>query len=184
MAGKGPGSIVAVVTIGLAVLTTSCTSTSQQAPFGLESVTLPEGSDQIGAVLADMPTTLRGLEANEPTADGPQVGLSYGTDRELALVAMDWSAEEGGFPASTAGELLPRFAESGEVDVAESDLEGPLLWFTGENHSLNEQGEVLQTFWTMWWGDPSSGWVFAVNAPSEEDGVALVEAFVESVSQP
>jgi hypothetical protein len=35
----------------------------------------------------------------------------------------------------------------------------------------------------MWFRVPSSGWVFAVSAPSEEDGVALVEAFVEAASQ-
>jgi hypothetical protein len=176
------GSIV-VVTIGLAVLTTSCARSSHVAPFGLESISLPQGSDQIGAVMTDMPHTLRGLEIDGPTTEGSRLGLSYGTDGDLALMATDWSTGEGGYPAWTAGEFLPRFAKSGEVDIDESDLEGPLLWLTGENHALNEKGEVLQSFWTMWWGAPSSGWVFAVNAPSEEDGVALVEAFVEAASR-
>lgn len=183
MAGLGPGSIVAVVTVWLAVLTTSCAHSSHVAPFGLESVTLPQDSDQIGAVLGDMPRTLRGLDVNGATTEDSQLGLSYGADRDLALVATDWSTGKGGFPAWTAGEFLPRFAKSGEVDIDESDLEGPILWFTGENHSFNGQGEVLKTFWTMWWGAPSSGWVFAVNAPSEEDGIALVEAFAEAVSK-
>jgi hypothetical protein len=175
--------IVAAVVVALALLTASCGSSGRVAPFGLESVTLPDGSNQIGAVMTDMPRTLQGLEANEPTTEGRQLGISYGSDSDLALVATDWSTGEGGFPAWTAGEFLPRFAKSGEVDVDESDLEGTPLWFTGENHSLNEQGEILQTFWTMWWGAPSSGWVFAVNALSEEDGIALVEAFVEAASE-
>lgn len=181
--GEGSRWIFAVVTVGLAVLTASCANASRAAPFGRESITLPQGSDQIGAVMTDMPRTLQGLEANAPTTEGSQLGLSYGADRDLALVATDWSTGEGGFPVWTAGEFLPRFAKSGEVDIDESDLEGPILWFTGENHSLNAQGEVLQSFWTMWWGASSSGWVFAVKAPSKEDGVALVEAFAEAVSQ-
>jgi hypothetical protein len=183
MAGRVRRSVVATVIVALAAHTASCGNSSREAPYGLESLTLPEGSEQIAAVLTRMPRTLRGLRSNEPTTQGPQLGLSYDGDRELALVAMDLGTAEGGSASSTVGEFLPRFAESGEVDISGSHLEGPLLWFTGENHSLNEQGEILQTFWTMWWGAPSSGWVFAVNAASAQDGIALVEAFAETASQ-
>jgi len=178
MRGWYPAALV----VAVAVLSASCDGAAPAAPFGLESITLPEGSDQVSAVLGDLPTTLRGFEANEAEGEGPRLIRTYGSDEGLAIVAVDWSAGGGDFVSQTAGELLPRFVESGEVDVAESDLEGDLLWFTGENHELNEQGEVLRTFWTMWWGAPTSGWVFAVNAPSEEDGIALVEAFVVAAS--
>lgn len=127
-----------------------------------------------------MPESLQGLAANEPSEEESQVGLSYGPHRDLAVIATDFGAREG--PAWTAGEFLPRFAESGEMDVAGSDLEGELLWLTGENHALNEQGEILETFWQMWFGAASSDWVFAVSASSAEDGIALVEAFVEAAS--
>ena len=166
----------------LAVSLTSCSKAPVDAPFGLESIQMPEGSDQVAAVLADLPSTLQGLEANAPEGAGPRWTRTYGSDADLAIAAVDWSAGGGDFMPQTAGEFLPRFVESGEIDIAESDLEGEPLWLIGENHELNEQGDVLRTFWTMWWGAPDSGWVFAVNAPSEEDGIALVEAFVEAAS--
>lgn len=171
-----------VLNVAFAILTPSCGGSQPAAPFGLESISLPEGSDEIAAVLSEMPDRLRGLAANELSEGDVEVGFSYGPKRDLSVGVIDFGSGEGDFPTQTAGELLPGLAESGEIDVADSDLQGELLWFTGENHELNEEGEVVQTFWQMWFGVPSSGWVFAVSAPSEGDGVALVEAFVEAAS--
>jgi hypothetical protein len=175
-------SHVAALSVTLTLLASSCGGTAPAAPYGLELLRMPEGSEQIGSALSKMPGTLQGLEANRTSDRGGKLTLSYGEERGLSIGAVDWSRGEGGFPAQTAGDLLPRLAESGEIDVNASDLDGDLLWFSGENHELNEQGEVIRTIWTMWWGSPASGWVFAVNAPSEEDGVALVPAFVEAAS--
>ncbi len=168
-----------VVVSTLAVLGPACTRTTAVAPYGLDAISLANTSEEISAVLAGLPDALRGLEANDPSLGRHTLRLSYGPDRDLAIVAQDWSETRDG-PAWTAEELLPRLAGSGRIDVAASDLDGPLLWFEGENHVPDEGGAVLETFWTMWFGREGSGWVFAVNAPSAEDGVALVEAFVRA----
>lgn len=168
--------------VAVAVLTASCGSSSGSPPFGLDSISLPERSSEIAAVLAEMPDTLRGLPVSGRVENPTEVRLSYGPQGELAIGVIDFGSGAGDFPPRSAGEMLSGLAESGEIDIEESDLEGELVWFTGTNHSLNEQGEVLETYWQTWFGARSSGWVFAVSAPSEEDGIAFVEAFVEAAS--
>lgn len=165
--------------VALGVLAASCGS-EPQPPYGLESITLPEGSDTIAAVLAKMPKTLEGRVANEVAAEPHMVRFSYGSADEMAIAATDWGNGESDFPPWTNEEMLPRFAESGEVEVEESVLEGQLLWLTGRNSAVS--GEVTHTFWTMWFGAPASHWTFSVSAENRQEGVAVVQAFAKTAS--
>lgn len=178
MTARGP--IVALLVVILSVLPGSCRA-QPGPPYGLDSIELPEGSEAIAAVLSKMPDRLEGRVANEVAAEEHMVSFSYGSGHELAIAATDWGLGEGDFPPWTNEEMLPRFVESGEVEVAESVLEGKLLWLTGTNSSVS--GDVTRTFWTMWFGALSSHWTFSISADSRQEGIALVEAFVEAASQ-
>lgn len=174
-------SMVAFVVV-LAVLAPSCTS-EPVPPYGLDSIDLPEGSDEIASVLSEMPDPLEGYAATEVTTEegGHMVRFSYGAEHQVAIAATDWGLGQGDFPPWTNEEMLPMFAETGEVAVAESALTGPLLWLTGTEASP-ANGDIAHADWTMWFGAPSSHWTFSVLAHSEQVGIAFVEAFVEAAS--
>jgi hypothetical protein len=140
----------------------------RDAPWGLETIDLPDSRASVRAVLEEMPEEIAGLSRLEVLRD--EVHYEGGARLGVTRLGGDY------LPIRTVAELARLLSEGGEVEVEEEQLDedGPLVY-----QLATTTGNGRQVY-TMLRGAPRSQWAFTTVTNSPEARQALVEAFVEA----
>jgi hypothetical protein len=154
-------------------------SSTLDAPWGLDPAALPLTEKQVEELLDAMPDTLQGLTA---VRTGNEVGYGNTGMGELAgsmevfLRAMDLG---GRGDYGTGAPFIQAMADTGGVGSGASQLDpaAPLVFAVGSTPGAT-------TYYSAMWAVPDSRYVFLVQATSEEERLALVEAFKAASSIP
>lgn len=139
-----------------------------EPPWGLDTLALPSDDASVTRVLEAMPEMVAGQERLYQAADE----VVY-EQMKLRVLRLDEQQSVG-----TAGEYLERLAGSGEIEVETQrlDPDDDLAYLIGTGTGNGETVEVMA------WGNPDSEWLFSLTADSPANRVALVNAFVDTVT--
>ena len=145
-------------------------SESTEAPFGLDTVDLPDTYSGLLAVFDEMPEAIDGVAR---IADDDALAAQYG--RLDGLFAALQSESGSGAGGVSVVESMSSFEdESGaQVEGIQLDPAADLVWLFG---SFTGEGGTGLVHVAMW-GEPDGEWLFAVNAGTPEMREALVRAF-------
>lgn len=152
----------------------SDTGATEDPPWGLDSVDLPDDVDSIERVFAAMPDDVAGLARLDA---GPNEA-DYEGDALVTVMQLGTPTEN--VSATNALEFLRRLSEAGkvgEVEMEQERLDGPLVYTIYDTTGNGRHVYLIS------WGAPGSEFLFGVKAESPEDRMALVQAFVEASSR-
>lgn len=149
-----------------------------QAPWGLEAVPLPDSERAVKSLLASMPAEIEGLPRQ------PIVGseVDYG-DRGMGRMAGSMEVflrvmtlGGPGTQFGTGAPFVRAMVDSGGIGSESKNLDpnAPLVYAAGTTPA----GDT--TYYSAMWAAPDSRYVFLVQATSEGQRLALVEAFTEA----
>lgn len=145
-------------------------------PWGLDTITLPDGEASIKAVFEAFPDTVKGH--NQLSADFTQTafGVVYGAEAPSSIVAIavaDYTSQDPE-PARTVRDFFNRFVSSEDplVEELDADPSEGLLWRASRQAGGGSAREFV-------WGSPDSRWIFTVLSSSPAMRRALVQALVD-----
>ena len=144
---------------------------------------LPSERDDIVAIFERLPPIVADKTRTARFDDnGPErYSVGYGEDPSslgpsIQIKAIDVSTG-GFFPrGSTAGTVIAVFAQGFDWDVLSAGRDDNLAWAHYTTQATTS--DVTYQFYAMVWGRISSPWIFAAQAITPEDVLALVSTFV------
>lgn len=149
-----------------------------QAPWGLEAVLLPDSERAITGMLAAMPAEMEGL-ARQPIVgsevdygDRGMGGMAGSMEVFLRVMTLGGPGTEFG----TGAPFVRAMVDSGGIGSESKNLDpnAPLVYAAGTTPA----GDT--TYYSAMWAAPDSRYVFLVQATSEAQRVALIEAFIRA----
>ena len=148
-------------------------SESTEAPFGLDTVDLPDTDSGLLALFDEMPEEIEGVAR---IAEDDALAAQYGRLNGLFAALQS----ETGASGVTVVESMSSFEDEsgGQVENSQLDPAADLVWLFG---SFTDDGGAGLVHVAMW-GEPDGGWLFAVNASTPEMREALVRAFGDAAS--
>jgi hypothetical protein len=162
-----------------AVTTTTVDDGDGRAPWGLETVVMPDSAAAVEAVFAGLPNELAGLAGKhaQGRVEGA-LGVEYG-DGSRAIRATPVAA----IPTQGDDELTPLAwletmagAMEGEVEGSLLEPDAPLVWIASAEQADDE------TAYMAVWCVPSGSWYFDAVAESAVARLELIEAFIAAVN--
>ena len=164
-----------------------------EAPFGLDSATLPNTQAEVTALFARLPVEVEGmLRSLVPDhADGRLVATFGEPDPtfgpRLTLQALTF-AEGDFFPRDfTAGRFAAAAVRSSDHDVTVFGRDGDLVWVRAETTAAVEDDDpgtpaLVRPLHTLAWGAVDSSWLFTASAFESENLETLVTVFVTATA--
>ena len=145
------------------------TPTTEGAPFGIDSVDLPNTEAEVATLFEAMPSQVEG----QPRLEDTGLFARYGA--ELNVVSAGLAVD---FDTGTVMESLSSFEDEtgAEIEDSELDPDAAVVWVFGTFQDEGGAGKVHVAIW----GEPDGEWLFAVNAQTPEMREALVRAFVDA----
>lgn len=167
---------VATIALTLLVLIAAGCSgdddTASTDPWGLVEIPEPTTQEEINMIFLGMPDEINGMDAYRDDPDHVGFVEYTGEGGERAEIA--WT--EVGVDGPTTVEFLDRIAGRDEFATVSSSLTagGSFVWLEGS------ASDPAPSIHLLWWGDPTDGWVFIIEATSIEHRDALIDAFIAS----
>jgi len=161
---------------------------SADAPYGLESLTMPVTLATVDDLLDDMPATVFGELRGAPDRSADRVVITYGTvdpqlGSPLALSAISFPDGDF-FPVDfTAGAFVSMASQTDDYEATAFGQDGDLVWIQSETTVGVGGGkpgtpETSFVMYTLAWGETDSPLLFTAAAASPAGLDALVTAFV------
>lgn len=175
---------VVLLAVLLAVTSGACTSgeveggtLSNDPPWGLDGVEMPETADEVEQLIDLMPEVVGEAEKGEVA---PRSVAYFGGDNRMSLNvnSIGEIREFAGSETMTLAEFLTLMLGSGElqeIEASQLDEGERLVWASA---SVLADG---QTIFVASWGQPDGEWGFNVEADTPQARTALIHAFVETV---
>ena len=163
------GMIVLVV-----LMTAACESGSEGSsndPWGLSDVPEPTTQEQVNVIFLGMPDEIDGMTASHDDPDHVSF-VDYTGDGTWANIV--WI--EAGPDGSATIEFLDGIATIAEFTEVSSSLNADDTFVWLEGTAPGPDGDM----YALWWGDPTDGWIFSVEADSLAHRDAVVDAFIAS----
>lgn len=161
---------------------------SADAPYGLQSLTMPVTLATVDDLLDDMPANVCGESRVAQDLAADRIIVAYGVvdpqfGSPLVLSAISFS-EGDFFPADfTAGAFVSMASQTDDYAATAFGRDGGLVWIQSETTVGVEGGkpgtpEASVVFSTLAWGETNSSLLFTAAATSPSGLDALVTAFV------
>lgn len=164
-----------VATVGFALAACGGGAGSAEGPWGIGGAGFPDTTDEVAAAMAAMPTEIGGWPLEESAPDMARYG---GWDAGPLLAARPAaSLREAYGEGWTPEDYLELIDRSGELQVTDRSLDGPVLWLKGTTVIGGETMDDTAVTVLIWAGSDGAH-VFTAVAPTEEALGALVEAFL------
>ena len=151
---------------------------SDEPPWGLGGVDMPDTEEEVAAVMAAFPDEIDGL----PRSGGGPYGVMYGESGVFWIVQGQPSEQIGmlGMPGVETPVDWLEFVGSGRAadrTIEGRVLTGTLLWVTANAEWETAPGQ-MGTAYSLDWAAAGGSWVFFIQAGSEAGRQQLVEAFI------
>lgn len=143
--------------------------TTEGAPFGIESMDLPDTEAEVAALFEAMPAEIEG----QPRLEDSGLFARYGGELNVVSAGLASDFDTGAVMAS-----LSSFEDETDAEIEDNELDpdAAVVWMFG---TFQDQGGAGQVHVAIW-GEPDGEWLFAVNAETPEMREALVRAFVDA----
>jgi hypothetical protein len=135
--------------------------------------------EDVGVVFDSMPAELAGYR-RVGSGDGEHLVEYDGEGPNLFLQSGEHRRMEGG--ELSPAEFLQLVADSGEIDIIDSVLEGDDVWLHGSTTVGGEDEPEDWTEYLMVWGEAEGEFLLWFNAMSQADLDAIIEAFVAAAN--
>lgn len=171
---------------------------SDEPPWCLADIALPDDADAIGAALAAMPDEHNGARGELMTST-ERIELSYDEPLEgmPSIQALSVDALERAFPEAaelTGFEVMETMLEAGlepvdpggvtgELDQISMDPKADLVWATGDTVELGETTADDIRAPSVTFASPDGRWIFTIMASNDDLRVELVEEFCDAVDR-
>lgn len=151
-----------------------------RAPWGLEDVQLPDSERAVKAMLAAMPAEIEGL-SRQPIVgsevdygDSGMGGMAGSMEVFLRVMTLGGPGTDYG----TGAPFVRAMVDSGGIGSESKNLDAkaPMVYAAGAMPA----GDT--TYYSMMWAAPDSRFVFLVQATSESQRAALIEAFTRATT--
>lgn len=146
---------------------------SDDPPWGLDGIDLPDTDEQVAAVFAALPEGIDGRITEGPQ---PPIARTYRpTSPNPGDSPIYWQiwAENAQERPWTVTEWIAEQATMPQTEASSTDETGNLVWVASSS--------VAEQQWTAYglmWANPDGSWLFMVLADSEAGRRRLVEAFI------
>lgn len=159
------------------------------APQGLAAVVLPDHTDDITALFAQLPPNLAGRPRTDEPSDTEEANIvaSYGSTEPVQCGMVGLQAENvatGDFypPGTTAETVVADFAAGTDWSVGDHGRDDDLVWVEIDTTCSSEGSVDEDSIAAIIWGNEGSPWVFSATAGDGEGRNELVAAFVAASS--
>lgn len=139
---------------------------SEDPPYGLMGIELPNTETEVIAVLQALPA----IDGRQPSFDAEFPAASYEPDQEKDWVGIG-ALQVGAEPLESFAPDV-REAEGNTIEATALDPNSDLLWMAYTRD--------LETF-TLGWADPDGSWLFYATGDTADFRIKLVDAFISTV---
>jgi hypothetical protein len=161
-------AVAAIAVVAVAAVLWWPNSLSDDPPWGLDQIDMPNPEAEVIAVLQALPA----IDGRQPIFDAEFPATNYEPDEQkdwLGIGALSVDAE----PLESFAPDV-REAEGNTIEATALDPNTDLLWM--------EFTRDRQTF-TFAWADPHGAWLFYATGHTAEFRTRLIHAFIEATGQ-